>query len=66
MKPTWESTNSDIENRVQQVVRKIKKGSSVEDKANASLALAILALIATDRVDSTAQQLLKTLKDFQL
>ena len=50
----------------QKVLRNLKRNSSTEDKANAGLALSIIALVSIETDNSRAQQLLKTLKDLNL
>jgi len=61
-----EVDRSGISRQAQAIARKIKKSSSAEDKADAGLALSILALVSTQPEDSAAQQLLKLLKDLKI
>lgn len=49
--------------QAQRIIRNLKKSSSIEDKANAGLALALLALISGENDTSIANQLLKSLKN---
>lgn len=55
----------EISIQAQKIVKSIKPTTSAIDKANAALALSILALLSPEMETSISQQFLKFVKDIQ-
>ncbi len=62
MAKMYENELKDISKQAQKIMKSIKPNSTPDDKANAALALSVLALLSPETEPSVSQQFLKFVK----
>lgn len=65
MAKMYEIERKDISRQAQKIIKSLKPNATPDDKANAALALSVLALLTPETEPSISQQFLKFVKDLQ-
>ncbi len=65
MAEIYEIEGKEISKQAQKIIKSLRQTTSTDDKANAALALSVLALLSPETEPSISQQFLKFIKGLQ-